>query len=93
MENNSNDDLTGPFWPGQKPYSCGHYFPNVLRTWVRGGTVALNCKFCGNDVQPTSLRNVYTVADDIAIEDLEEIREAHFERLRKAPRSFLNQTP
>jgi len=26
----SNVDVTGPYLIGQKPYSCGHYYPDVL---------------------------------------------------------------
>jgi hypothetical protein len=92
MGNNMDKDFRGPFWPGQGNYSCGHYFPNVLRVRVRGDTETYSCKFCGEFSQHTSLGNLFTEADDLAAKDLDRIREDHFERLKKAPRSSLNQT-
>ncbi|MBT3397504.1 hypothetical protein HOA55_00685 [archaeon] len=92
MDNELTENLKGPFWPGQGKHSCGHYFPNVLKVRVREGTATYDCKICGEFDQPTSLGYCHTKADDLAPEDLDRIRKDHFERLKKAPRSLLNQT-
>jgi hypothetical protein len=44
--------MTGPYFTGQQPSSCGHYYPDVLRlrdekredgTFVR----IIDCRYCG----------------------------------------------
>ncbi len=44
--------MPGPYFPGQQPSSCGHYYPDVLRlrdekrsdgTFVR----IIDCTYCG----------------------------------------------
>ena len=46
--------MAGPYFTGQQPSSCGHYYPDVLRlrdekredgTFVR----ITDCKYCGRD--------------------------------------------
>jgi hypothetical protein len=49
--------MTGPYFAGQQPSSCGHYYPDVLRlrdekradgTFVR----ITDCRYCGREAFP-----------------------------------------
>jgi len=44
--------MTGPYFTGQQPSSCGHYYPDVLRLRDEkraDGTLVriVDCKYCG----------------------------------------------
>ena len=55
--------MSGPYFPGQKPSSCGHYYPDVLRlrdekkkdgTFVR----IMDCSYCGRYELPLDARTL-----------------------------------
>ncbi len=44
--------MSGPYFPGQHPSPCGHYYPDVLRLRDEkrdDGTIVrvINCTYCG----------------------------------------------
>ena len=46
--------MSGPYFPGQQPSSCGHYYPDVLRLRDEkrdDGTLVriMDCSYCGRD--------------------------------------------
>ena len=47
----SKEESKGPYFEGQKPGQCGHYYPDVLRWGDEKGKYGyyriLTCKFCG----------------------------------------------
>ena len=88
--------LSGPYFPGQQPSSCGHYYPDVLRlrdekrqdgTFVR----IVDCGYCGRyelplDVQALDralVRKLNKKGFDVGAseEELPEIRKKALERL------------
>jgi hypothetical protein len=55
--------MPGPYFAGQKPFSCGHYYPDVLRlrdekrkdgTFVR----IMDCSHCGRYELPLDPQNL-----------------------------------
>jgi len=49
----STPEQEGPYFKGQEPVECGHYFPDVVRVGdrthpIRGLIMRLNCIHCGN---------------------------------------------
>ena len=55
--------MTGPYFTGQQPSSCGHYYPDVLRlrdekrengTFVR----IIDCSYCGRYELPLDPRTL-----------------------------------
>ena len=88
--------MPGPYFPGQQPAPCGHYYPDVLRlrdekrsdgTFVR----IIDCTYCGRSEQqfdPRILgrelaRKLNKEGLDVGIreEELSEIRKRELERL------------
>jgi hypothetical protein len=88
--------MPGPYFPGQQPYSCGHYYPDVLRlrdekrsdgTFVR----IIDCKFCGRyelQLDPRILdrelvRKLNKKGLDVGVreEEISKVRKKELERL------------
>jgi len=55
--------MPGPYFPGQQPVECGHYYPDVLRlrdekrpngTFVR----VIHCQYCGQYELPLETRHL-----------------------------------
>ena len=94
--NERNVTMPGPYFPGQQPSPCGHYYPDVLRlrdekrsdgTFVR----IIDCTYCGRyerQLDPRTLsrelvRKLNRKGFDgrIKEEELSEVRQKGFERL------------
>ena len=90
--------MSGPYFKGQRPSSCGHYYPDVLRlrdekradgTFVR----IIDCSYCGRyelQLDPGMLprelvRKLNKKGFDIGVreEELSEARKKDFEKLSR----------
>ena len=88
--------MPGPYFPGQQPAPCGHYYPDVLRlrdekrsdgTFVR----IIDCAYCGRSelqLDPRTLdrklvRKLNRKRLDVGIreEELSKVRKRELERL------------
>jgi hypothetical protein len=88
--------LTGPYFPGQVPSTCGHYYPDVLRlrdekrqdgSFVR----VVDCRYCGrleysldeHTVGEGFMRQLNEKGVDVGVreEELAEVRKRELERL------------
>jgi hypothetical protein len=88
--------MTGPYFTGQQPSLCGHYYPDVLRlrdekkedgTFVR----IIDCRYCGRDefqLDPGALdkelvRKLNKKGLDAGVreEEISEVRKKALERL------------
>ena len=88
--------MPGPYFPGQQPSSCGHYYPDVLRlrdekrddrTLVR----IMDCSYCGRyelQLDPRELarelvRELNRKGFDVGTreEEISEVRKRELERL------------
>jgi len=93
--------LSGPYFPGQQPSPCGHYYPDVLRlrdekkpdgTFVR----IVDCSYCGRyelRLDPRALsrdlvRKLRKKGFDVGTseEELAEVRKKALERLSSSRR-------
>ena len=91
-----NVTMPGPYFPGQQPSSCGHYYPDVLRlrdekrsdgTFVR----IIDCTYCGRyerQLDPRTLprelvRKLNKKGLDVGTreEEISKIRKKELERL------------
>ncbi len=88
--------MPGPYFPGQQPSSCGHYYPDVLRLRDEkrpGGKFIriLDCQFCGRlelELDPRTLaREVLSefdpqgIAPGIREDQIDQVRQREFARL------------
>jgi hypothetical protein len=90
--------LPGPYFSGQKPSSCGHYYPDVLRlrderkedgTFVR----IIDCSHCGRYELPLDprvldrklVRKLRRKGFDVGTkeEEISEVRKKELKRLRQ----------
>ena len=88
--------MPGPYFPGQQPAPCGHYYPDVLRlrdekrsdgTFVR----IIDCTYCGRSelqLDPRTLarelvRKLNKKGLDVGVreEELSKVRKRELERL------------
>jgi len=88
--------MPGPYFPGQQPATCGHYYPDVLRlrderrpdgTFVR----VIDCSYCGRYELPLDerhldkelVRRLRKEGRDVAISDDEiaKVRKDNLEKL------------
>jgi hypothetical protein len=88
--------MPGPYFPGQQPSSCGHYYPDVLRlrdekrddgTFVR----IVDCSYCGRyesqldprDLTRELVRKLNRKGFDVGTreEEIAEVRKKALERL------------
>ena len=80
MVNNRNE----PYFAGQKPSECGHYFPDVLR--IRDEIIGesaertLHCAFCGEYRIP--IKPSMTSKESLPEKDIPETRKREFEKIR-----------
>ncbi len=89
--------MPGPYFKGQQPGKCGHYYPDVLRlrdekraegTFVR----IMDCRFCGRYAVPLDLGSLVPalgqhllsvgVIEGTPEEELAAVREKEMARLR-----------
>jgi hypothetical protein len=91
--------MKGPYFKGQQPSECGHYYPDVLRLqdekksdtkYVR----VMDCAYCGRyeleidllNLGPELVRNLLKKGDDIGT------RESEIEKVReKRKKKFLSE--
>jgi hypothetical protein len=89
--------MTGPYFTGQQPSSCGHYYPDVLRLWDEkreDGTFLriIDCSYCGRyelqldpealDEELVSKLNKEGIAIGVREEEISEVRKKGLRRLR-----------
>ena len=78
---------TGPYFEGQAPSECGHYFPDVLRLREEprddGNYVRIvYCEHCGvHEVELPAGFKPRPIPQEIKIEEVHAVREAEMQRL------------
>lgn len=55
--------MPGPYFAGQQPFSCGHYYPDVLRLRDErrpDGTLVriVDCRYCGQSALPLDVKTL-----------------------------------
>ncbi len=83
----------GPYFIGQEPDECGHYYPDILSIGniKRGDDIIriIDCKYCGRterklDLSIYDLKNLEkNIGKLLSEEDIIEIRKRELERLLK----------
>jgi hypothetical protein len=88
--------MPGPYFPGQQPSSCGHYYPDVLRVRdekTSNGTFVriIDCVYCGRrereldpqTLDPELVRKLNEKGFDVGVteEEISEVRKRELQRM------------
>mgnify|MGYP001581238156 CR=1 FL=1 len=89
-----SDEYLGPYFKGQVPEQCGHYYPDVMRVRDKSEDQlsyqrffrVLDCRFCGQ--YGKSIRPEAFSRAEIAEKDLPRIRKSELAKLLKRNVAF-----